>query len=102
MNYWNSTGRFQSEYDEMVNVGFAFTNKEKKAMHKYYRYYNDGDLPMGARYAWTHDVEGYLEKQADIAVAKAYVRFKDGNVSVKIKFYAKKTFVGFSNYVVNA
>ena len=34
MNYWNSTGRFQSEYDEMVNVGFAFTNKEKKAMHK--------------------------------------------------------------------
>ena len=97
--YWNNEGRFQAEYDEMVNAGFKFTKAEENVMYKYRRYYNDGDLPMGAAYAWTADIEKYLELQANIAVAKAYVRFTKNNVSFVVKAYSQKSFVGFKSFV---
>ena len=97
--YWNHEGRFNAEYDEMLGAKFTFTKAEENAMYKYHRYYNDGDLPMGAAYAWTHDIERYLECQANIAVAKAYVRFKKGIVSNAIKIYSKSSFKGFNTWV---
>ena len=97
--YWNNEGRFNAEYDEMIKAGFEFTKAEKNAMHKYYRYHNDGDLPVGAKYAWTSDIENYLEFQANVAVAKAYMRFNKENASKFIKYFSKKSFVGFNSYL---
>lgn len=55
--YWNRTGAEQAKYDEMCEAGFddCFTQKSLNDMHRYYRYYNDGDLPGWARgkYEWT-------------------------------------------------
>lgn len=101
--YWNNEGRFEAEYNEMRNAGFNFTKAEQNAFHRYYRYFNDGDLPMGAKYAWTRDIEMYLEAQVSIAIAKAYVRFKKGNVVKAIKFYSKSSLKGFNAWMnVNA
>lgn len=54
--YWNRTGAEQAKYDEMRAAGFddEFTKKSLEDMHRYYRYYNDGDLPGWARsrYEW--------------------------------------------------
>ena len=97
--YWNNNGKFQAEYDEMMAAGFQFTKAENNVTYKYYRYFNDGDIPMGARYAWKHDIETYLEHQANIAVAKAYVRFKNGDVKNIIKFYSQKKLMGFNSYM---
>lgn len=92
--YWNNEGKFQVEYNEMLNAGFKFTKAEQNAMNKYARYYNDGDVPSGAAYISEYHVEHYLEDQANIAVAKAYNRFNK-NASRTIKSYAASKFIGF-------
>ena len=99
-NYWTNEGLFNEEYNEMLKADFNFTRAEENAMYKYYRYYNDGDLPSGAKYASTFRIQVYLESQANIAVAKAYVRFKKNNVSDLIKSFSKKSFVSFSAFTL--
>lgn len=101
-NYWNENGLLQKEYDTLHNNGFVFTKKEKNEMHKYYRYYNDGDRPMGACYYSNAMVEDYLEREANIAVAKAYKRYCEQNnitMPLIVKYYARKELMGFKTYV---
>ena len=97
--YWNHEGKFNTEYEEMLSAKFTFTKAEENAMHKYYRYYNDGDMPVGSAYYPLFNVERYLEYQANVAVAKAYKRFKGNDVSNVIKYFAKKPLVGFKAYM---
>jgi hypothetical protein len=49
--YWNGNGAEQAKYNEMCAAGFDdhFTKASMEDMHRYYRYYNDGDLPGWAR-----------------------------------------------------
>ena len=44
--YWNRNGAAQAHYDEMEAAGFEYTQATYRSMHSYYRYYNDGDLPV--------------------------------------------------------
>ena len=52
--YWNGKGVEQSKYDEMMAADWddMMTKASKDDMHRYYRYYNDGDLPGWARTHW--------------------------------------------------
>lgn len=54
--YWNRSGELQSEYDRMRKAEdegtFTFTKTSLNIFHRYYRYYNDGDLPGWARGKW--------------------------------------------------
>lgn len=97
--YWNNNGRFNAEYNEMRKSGFEFTQAELSIFYKYHRYYNDGDMPYGTKYAWAEDIEKWLENQADIAVAKAYKRFKNSEVTNLIKYFAKKSFKSFNSWI---
>lgn len=98
MKYWFETGRFQKEYEEMMKANFAYTKQEKNARYKYYRYYNDGDLPKGNMFIDKFKIESYLEHQADIAIAKAYLRFNPNCDDKIIHYFAKKTFKGLKTY----
>ena len=97
-SYWLDCGRFQTEYDELNQIhDFKWSAQEENAKYRYYRFYNDGDLPKGAKYARIDDVKRYLEMQVNIAVAKAYVRIHKDNVSsAAIKYFAKKRFLSFA------
>lgn len=96
--YWFNNGRFQKEYEELENSP-VWTKAEENAKHKYYRYYNDGDIPMGATYASAIEIERYLDCQASIAIAKAYCRtHKNEDISRTIKAYAKLPLEGFKSW----
>ena len=49
--YWNGNGEEQAKYDEMMKADWddEMTQASKNDMHRYYRYYNDGDLPGWAK-----------------------------------------------------
>ena len=55
--YWNREGAAQAKYDEMQAAGWEYNQTTLDHMHRYYRYYNDGDLPGWARSRW--DVTRY-------------------------------------------
>lgn len=98
--YWNRTGAEQAKYDEMIAAGWEdrMTKASLEDMHRYYRYYNDGDLPGWARthYEWkTWDCNHYggwtqysgawtlneageeeLERRATEVILKEYKRFQ--------------------------
>lgn len=97
--YWNRTGAEQAKYDEMVAAGWddCMTQASKNDMHRYYRYYNDGDLPGWARSRWewkkwnmnhygigaycggwelNKDGEEELERRATAVILKEYARFQ--------------------------
>lgn len=102
-NYWNNNGRFQKEYEEMRSAiykgEFSYNKQELNTMHKYYRYFNDGDLPKGSTFKFaTFQIESYLETQANIAIAKAYLRYKKDCSNLVIKFYAKQKLKGITNF----
>ena len=46
--YWESTGRFQKEYNEMQEAmyrnEFAYNKQELEAFHRYKRFYNLSNL----------------------------------------------------------
>ncbi|MGN0807945.1 MAG: hypothetical protein ACI4MN_05835 [Candidatus Coproplasma sp.] len=95
--YWNSNGRFQKEYEELeVAEGFKWTKSEENAKHRYYRYFNDGDLPQGTCFASKEEIQSYLEAQANIAIAKGYCRAHKGEkIPVVIRAYASRPLQGF-------
>lgn len=93
--YWHGKGRLQKELSELQEAKFAWTKAEKETQRRYYRYYNDGDCPRGATYAPQAKVVAYLEEQATIAIAKAYTRMKNGEVSAVVKYYAQKKLKGY-------
>lgn len=99
--YWFETGRFQKEYEEMMKANFVYTKQEFSARRKYYRYYNDGDIPKGSLFISKQDIESYLEYQADIAVAKAYLRFNKNCADKLILYFASKKFKGLKAYYEN-
>lgn len=47
--YWSGKGQEQEKYNELVKAGFEFTQKTNNVFRSYYKYYNDGDLPMWAK-----------------------------------------------------
>lgn len=100
--YWNHKGRFEDEYNELIKANFKFTKAEENAMYKYHRYFNDGDIPVGAKYYSTRDIERYLEFQADVVVARAYMRFNKEKASKLIAYFAKKKLIGFDSYINNS
>lgn len=93
--YWNGEGRLQKYYDVLKNVGANFTDAEKHTTYIYYRFYNDGDYPMGTKYVAQSKVQKYLEMQANIAIAKAYYRYTKGICDYIIKYFAAKKLQGF-------
>ena len=97
-SYWNRTGKFQKEYEEMQAANFKYTKAEENAMYKYRRYYNDGDLPRGSLFIDKCRIELYLEIQANIAVAKAYLRFNPQCNNMTIKLYARNNCKGLQAY----
>lgn len=74
--YWYNTGKYQKEYDEMLEANHEFTKKSNAIAYRYYRYYNDGDKPHGMSYESVSFIETYLEEQADKMVCYEYKRFK--------------------------
>lgn len=90
--YWNSNGAEQAKYDEMMAADWddMMTQAAKADMHRYYRYYNDGDMPGWARGCWDLKVwsglygqwvlnakgEQELEDRATATILKEYKRFK--------------------------
>lgn len=91
--YWNSKGEQQEKYTEMCKAGWidwGTTKASQADMHRYYRYYNDGDLPGWARGRWDLKVwsplyhqwilntkgEQELENRATEIVLKEYKRFQ--------------------------
>lgn len=94
--YWNNNGLFQEEYEELIKSNVKWTKSEENAKHRYYRYFNDGDIPGGATHANKKEVETYLETQASIAIAKAYKRTHKGeNVGLLIDCFATRELKGF-------
>ena len=54
--YWNCEGAAQAKYDEMQAAGWEYNQTTLDHMHRYYRYYNDGDAP--ARIRWLKQMLG--------------------------------------------
>lgn len=95
--YWNGNGRFQKEYHELnSDPAFKWTKAEENAKYRYYRYFNDGDLPQGAYLASKGEIQMYLEIQATIAIAKGYCRAHKGEeIPTAIRVYATRPLQGF-------
>lgn len=93
--YWNGEGRFQHHYDRLKELGVEFTKAEKDSMYRYYRFYNDGDYPVGTRLVPIERIQRYLELQANIVIAKAYRRYTHNACHNIIKFFANKKLQGF-------
>lgn len=67
--YWNREGAAQAKYDEMEAAGWEYNQVTKDHMHRYYRYYNDGDAPARIRYL--KGILGYYGSQNNSEI-KAY------------------------------
>lgn len=91
--YWNRNGEEQAKYNELEQSGWLddmITKDSANKFHRYYRYYNDGDLPGFARsryelkeYDWRFNSwklnsagEQELENRVTEAILKEYKRFK--------------------------
>ena len=98
--YWNGNGEEQAKYNEMEAAGWldCMTKASEADMHRYYRYYNDGDLPGWARsyeagfkkwnptqYGWGQYCGGWtlneageqeLEDRATLVILREYKRFQ--------------------------
>lgn len=80
--YWASEGKYQTEYDAMqkaVTDGvFEFTKTTLNVFHRYYRFYNDGDLPNVYRWRQEEYAEILEEKVSD-RIEKEWKKFMNGN-----------------------
>lgn len=90
--FWSSDSEFMDIYNQMSNAvdneEFKFTQASENQFHRYYRYYNDGDLPGWARsrYDLTRDGrwgrelnnegQAELERRTALAVIKEWKRFQ--------------------------
>lgn len=78
--YWNSLGKYQKEYEEMRNGNHQFTKASLAVTKRYYRYYNDGDIPRGMYWYSKLKIQYILERQANEVIKKEYERYlKKGN-----------------------
>ena len=85
--YWNRNGAAQAKLEEMTAAGWEFTKATQNHMHRYYRYYNDGDAPsrirwllnlLGSAARENREVlahEAKLEAQATARIEIEYSRF---------------------------
>ena len=79
--YWNGNGRHQEKLNEMedANWNCKYTAKSKAIARRYYRYFNDGDMPRGKDFhglLTIQQIEYRLEKQANEMVLAEYERFQ--------------------------
>ena len=87
--YWNRDGTAQAKYDEMEAAGWEYSQATREHMHRYYRYYNDGDAPARIRYLKNilgyygsrenSEIKAYearLEKRATERIEIEYRRFR--------------------------
>lgn len=90
--YWNNNGAEQEKYNEMMKADWddEMTQASNNDMHRYYRYYNDGDLPGWARgrydlkvFDWQWNCwklnekgEEELERRATEVVLREYKRYQ--------------------------
>lgn len=74
--YWNGNGLYQKKLNEMEQAGWneKYTKKSQATARRYYRYYNDGDIPRGMMYEF--DIERILEAQAHEMIKAEYKRFQ--------------------------
>ena len=77
-SYWNHKGKYQKEYDEMLEAEhagtFKFTKTTLNTFHSYYRFYNDGDTPTSYRY-YAEKYQEIIEARVDERIVKEYKRF---------------------------
>lgn len=73
--YWNGNGRYQKQLDEMEAAEWNYTKANKAIARRYYRYYNDGDIPKGMAYCAKEFIEAKLEFQANNMIEAEYKRF---------------------------
>ncbi len=73
--YWNGNGRYQKQLDEMEAAEWNYTKANKATARRYYRYYNDGDIPKGMAYEAKYFIEAKLEMQANRMIEAEYKRF---------------------------
>ena len=76
--YWNNNGLYQKLLNEMEAAGWNehYTKASKATARRYYRYYNDGDIPQGMRYEIEANIIRTLEAQAHEMIKFEYNRFK--------------------------
>lgn len=79
MKYWNNNGKYQFMYDEMLKNNWGFNKTNQKIMRRYYRYYNDGDVPYryrGINMLTPHKIiEATLEDDANQMILREFKRF---------------------------
>lgn len=75
--YWNGRGKYQNELREMIDAQWnnKYTKKSKETAYRYYRFYNDGDVPKGMSTFSKAMISARLEKQADEMISGEYKRF---------------------------
>lgn len=79
--YWNGNGKHQEMLNEMEKAGWneKYTVQSKADARRYYRYFNDGDMPRGkdfSCYMPEHVIEYKLEQQANKMILREYARFQ--------------------------
>ena len=102
-SYWNGNGQFEKEYEELLaSPNVKWTKEEQEIKDRYYRYYNDGDLPYGADFASISEIEEYEELLLSILIAKVYYRVhKDERMPSLIWWVAKKPYQSFKAWKYN-
>lgn len=73
--YWNGNGRYQKEYEEMRAANWETTKAYWTMSKRYYRFFNDGDLPYRGMGNET-EIANRLEADMDARIASEYKRFK--------------------------
>ena len=75
--YWNRNGTYQKELREMIDAELNkhYTKKSKATAYRYYRFYNDGDIPRGMSKLSMSFISVLLEAQADTMIVSEYDRF---------------------------
>lgn len=76
--YWNGNGLYQKKLNEMEAAGWneKYTKKSQATARRYYRYFNDGDIPRGMRWETEFIIERALEAQAHEMIKAEYKRFQ--------------------------
>ena len=73
-SYWNKSGKYQKEYDEMRASNFEFNKTTLNAFHSYYRFHNHGDVPASYKYH-AEEYQKVVEAKVDERIAREYKRF---------------------------
>ena len=76
--YWNNNGLYQKKLNEMEAAGWnkRYTKKSQATARRYYRYFNDGDIPRGMQWETVSTIERTLEASAHEMIKAEYKRFQ--------------------------